>query len=228
MVLLGKNVPHYWRNSQEYYAEDSRLTAHSIVLQFDYDFLGPQFFEAPENHKIKNLLFKEDGGFIINNSSKDFVILRLEKLFRAKETQRIILLLEILHEVSGESATTQISFGHAINSNNNPDEIDRLNKVIVHVSENFQNEISLGDVSELVNMNPTSFCKFFRKKYQKPFFDFVNEIRVGFACQKLRENNNTITEICYLSGYNNFSNFSRMFKRITGYTPSIKKKVAFC
>ncbi len=45
------------------------------------------------------------------------------------------------------------------------------------------------------------------------------EIRVENACKLLNETDKSVADICYESGFNNFSNFNRYFKVITGQTP---------
>ena len=218
LVLLGQNLPHCWRNNPEYYTGDHTYGVHCIVIQFSHDFLGSQFFEIPENFRIKELLQRAARGLSINAPCSEHVIDRLKDLIAAKETRQIIILIEILYELSKDLSMQPISSGSIVQVKEK--ERDRINKVISYVSEHFQYEISLDTVADLVNMNRSSFCKFFKKNTKRTFIEFVNEVRIGFACQKLREGQQSITEICYSSGYFNFSNFSRMFKKFTSLTPS--------
>jgi len=69
-------------------------------------------------------------------------------------------------------------------------------------------------------MNPSAFSRYFKRVNRKTLSKYINEIRIGYACKKLKEGDLTITQICYESGYNSLSNFNKQFKNITGKTPS--------
>ena len=222
MVLMGRNVPHYWRNYQEYYQDDSKKEVKSIVLQFSEDFPGRDFLSMPESFQLNKLLFDAQYCFKIVGHCRAFVAERLDLLWRAKGLKRTIILLEILHEISTMKDVERIVLGTPIDIKSN--DLDRMSKVINYASKFYNQDITLEEVAAIANMNQASFCKFFKKHYKKTFFEFVNEIRIGHACHQLRKGHYSITEICYLSGYNNFSNFSRMFKRFTAMTPSAYTK----
>jgi len=109
------------------------------------------------------------------------------------------------------------------NSLNNADS-ERINKVIDYLMDNYQREIKLDDIAELVNLNKSSFCRYFKYRTHKTFSQFLNEIRIAHACKLLVENETTISEVCYETGYNNISHFNREFKRITGLTAKAYSK----
>jgi AraC-like DNA-binding protein len=75
-------------------------------------------------------------------------------------------------------------------------------------------------------MNKAAFCRYFKKITNKTYFEFLNEIRIGYACKMLIEDKNqNITDIAYSSGFNNMSNFNRQFKLIKGKSPSTYLKL---
>jgi AraC-like DNA-binding protein len=117
------------------------------------------------------------------------------------------------------------SFEHerisGINYKNPIREIDnqRINLTFEYVMKNYHDEIRLDQISEIVNMSPASFSRYFKQRTRKTFSRFVNEVRIGNACQLLQKGNYTIFESAYMSGYNNLSNFNRQFKSIVGYSP---------
>jgi AraC-like DNA-binding protein len=69
-------------------------------------------------------------------------------------------------------------------------------------------------------MTPAAFCRYFKEKTGKGFIDFVNEMRIGFACKLLIEQRLTVSQVCFECGFGNLSNFNRIFKRQTGVTPT--------
>ena len=86
--------------------------------------------------------------------------------------------------------------------------------------DNFSNPISLDEVSDIVSMNKTSFCRYFKKRTKKTFTHFLNEIRIGHACNLLTEGSYSISESAYLSGYNSPSHFNKQFHTIKKISPS--------
>jgi len=84
---------------------------------------------------------------------------------------------------------------------------------------NFRNKIGLNEVSDLIHMSKSSFCRFFKKSTGKTYFDFIREIRIGYACKLILENNLNITQVGYECGYETISHFSRQFKKTKGIVP---------
>jgi YesN/AraC family two-component response regulator len=74
-------------------------------------------------------------------------------------------------------------------------------------------------------MAPGSFCRYFKKKTNRTFIQYVKGVRVGIAAKMLSETDKQITRICYESGYNNLANFNHQFKSIMGSTPSGYRKM---
>jgi YesN/AraC family two-component response regulator len=96
--------------------------------------------------------------------------------------------------------------------------------VYQYIMKNFKDEITLNSVSSIANLTPPAFCNFFKKRTQKSFSRFLNEVRIGHACQLLESESKTISSVCFESGYQNFANFNKFFKEITGKTPSQYRK----
>jgi len=109
------------------------------------------------------------------------------------------------------------------NSLNNADS-ERINKVMNYLMENYNCDIDLDKIADLVNLNKSSFCRYFKYRTHKTCFQFLNEIRIAHACKLLVNGELTISEICYETGYNNISHFNRQFKIITGLTAKIYAK----
>ena len=70
-------------------------------------------------------------------------------------------------------------------------------------------------------MSTAAFCRYFKEKTGKTFINFVNEMRIAYACKLLIEGRMSISQICFECGFNNLANFNRSFKKITGHTPSV-------
>jgi AraC-like DNA-binding protein len=95
-----------------------------------------------------------------------------------------------------------------------------MNKVYQYLMKNFTEPIALSEIASIANLTPPAFCNFFKKRTQKTFSSFLNELRIGHACKLLHEEELTISDVCFKSGYQNFTNFNKFFKQKTNKTPS--------
>ena len=103
-------------------------------------------------------------------------------------------------------------------------DLDRINSVYEYVFLNIEEGVKLEDVAGLLHMAPGSFCRYFKKKTNRTFTQYVKSVRIGLAAKMLVETEKTITQICYDSGYNNLANFNHYFKSLMNKTPSEYRK----
>ncbi len=223
LFLFGSNLAHMWRCDPEYFQKGSKLKAEVSVIYFHHDFLGDKFFYTPELKNIESLLEKAKQGIKITGTTKAQVKELIGKLSTVKGLERITTLLSILEKIAKSKEK------HYINSAYQEIKIEkleteRLNKIFRHISENFQTKITLSEIASVANLSAKAFCRYFKSKTRKTFYDFLLELRVTHACNLLLEKDMTIYEVCYDSGFNNLSNFNRYFKKIMGKTPMEFKK----
>jgi len=223
LFLFGSNLAHMWRCDPEYFLEGSELKAEVTIIYFHHDFLGDNFFKTPELKNIESLLEKAKQGIKITGNIKDRVKELMGKLSEVKGFERIITLLTILEKMANSKEKQYInSVYHGVKIERS--EANRLNKVFQHVSDNFQRKITLSEIASVTNLSAKAFCRYFKSKTTKTFYDFLLEVRVAHACNLLLEREMTIYEVCYESGFNNLSNFNRYFKKIMNKTPFEFKK----
>jgi AraC-like DNA-binding protein len=134
--------------------------------------------------------------------------------------QRLIGLMTILDIMSTTKDIKYLSSPDFIPMIINSEDKSRMETIIRYVIQNYPNKIFLREIAELVNLTPHSFCRYFKSRTSKVFSSFVNEVRVGNASKMLIENKETISQVCYKTGFNYLSNFNRQFKKIKGMTPS--------
>jgi len=101
---------------------------------------------------------------------------------------------------------------------------EQIDKIYEYVFQNVQNGINLNDAAKLVYMEPSSFCRYFKKKTNQTFMNYVKKVRLGIAARLLAETEKQITQICYECGYNNLANFNHYFKVVMKKTPSEYRK----
>ena len=218
LVLIGSCLPHLWLNDKEYF-EKKDLKAEAKVIHFHPNCFGDRFFSIPEMHKIRKIIEEAKVGVHIHGKNKSKIIEQIEKLFFESEFDKVLSLLNILKLIADEPGKVFLSSHSFINSyakNSNT----KLDKVYEYILNNFKEEINLNLTAELVHMNPSAFSRYFKQTTNKTFVQFLNEVRIGYACKILiNQGDKNISEIAYECGYKNLSNFNRQFKLITKKTP---------
>jgi len=226
VVLIGTQLPHFWRFDDVYFTGHSTAQADVRVAHFTENFWGEGFLELPENKMIKALLERAKRGIKINGSSKKNVASRLEKMLQAEGNERIIILIQALNEIAGCTQITSLSsigFRHDFEET----EKDRINDIYNYTLTNFKRKIHLEEIAAIASVSPNSFCRYFKSRTGKTFSHFVLEIKVGYACKMLIDNKLSIKQLCYESGFNNFTSFHKYFKIITGKSPVSYQKDFF-
>ena len=223
MVFTGPNLPHLWRNDQIYFEKESDLKTHGIVIYFNEGFLGDAIFDKEEFETIKILLEKSLRGLEIQGNTNLKLRSMMQELVTLSGIDSILKLLQILKVLSESEECQPIT--HAGYTNNNKEsEKDRMRKVYEYVMENFSQKILLEEVSALANMTESAFSRYFTSRMNKPFSEFLSDVRISHACKLLHEADLNISEICYECGFNTLSNFNKQFKDRMGVTPLVYKK----
>jgi AraC-like DNA-binding protein len=223
VVLVGANLPHYWRFDDSYFDENPKVTADVRVAHFCEDFWGNGFLDLPENSVLRSILDKAKRGLQITGKTRLKVAETLEELLDADGPQRIILLIQALFTISRckqLETLASIGFKHDFVEAEN----DRINDIYDYTLKNFKRPIQLEEIAAVANISPNSFCRYFKSRTRKTYTEFLIEIRVGHACKLLIESGLSVKQLCYESGFNNFTSFHKYFKMITGKSPLIYQK----
>ncbi len=217
LVLVGSNVPHWYRNDAVYYEGRDEIKAESIVIQFSKDFLGDAFLNKPETIKIREILNKSAFGLVINGTTKYKLTKMIVEMLEMSSMEKIIHLLSILNILSNSTDTATLT--NDVSKNIDSKNSVRLNKIYEYVLSNYTGQITVNEVAQIINMSTAAFSRYFKKRTGKTFSFFLNEVRISHACKLLLEDELTVTQICFTSGYNNVSYFNRQFKSIKNQTP---------
>lgn len=219
VVLLGSNLPHHWRHEDKYIQFPEQTGAKALVVHFYDNFWGNEFLNLPELHDIRNLFDAAKQGLKIRGKTKINVTELLESMEDASPSRQLIDLLAILEMIARSKEFALISskgFNFLPPAHG---DTDKINTVYEFTFKNFQRKINIQELASLTNLSRQSFCRYFKKKTRKTYFQFLTEVRIGHACSILIDNEKSVSEICYACGYNNPSNFNQQFKMITKKTP---------
>ncbi len=218
MVLLGPDLPHCWE-----VMEGNNKKAFCIVTHFSEDIVSSDFFKMPELERVVDLLKQSRRGlrFKIDDDTKIRQI--LEKMTQLEGLEYYIQLLQVFNKLLKIQEREKLSNPLAQEGNFSRN-LEKINKVYEYVFQHIQEGVKLEEASSLLNMSPNSFCRFFKKKTDLTFMEYVKRVRVGIAAKLLAETDKQVTQICFESGYNNLANFNFYFKSIMGKTPSEYRK----
>jgi AraC-like DNA-binding protein len=226
LVLVGSNLPHLWKNDKIYYEGDPYLRCRAIVIQFREDFMGQHVLELPEMKKIKKMILNSRQGLKIQDKNKDKMTALMQAMVEQPGAEKIISLLSLLNGIA-ESKDTKVLSSRSFSDDSTQIGLERINKVFAYIFENFSEEISLKKISGIANMSPTAFCRYFKTHTNKTFSSFIIETRIHHSCKLIVNENKTLSEIAFESGFNNLSYFAKLFKKIIGVSPSeYRKKLA--
>ena len=213
LILIGSNLPHCG------FTDKFTGNKSETVIQMKEDFLGEEFFAVPEMKSILAMFDIAKSGIAFYGETKDKVGAKMEALEEQSGFERLLTILSILHDLS-LSKEMKILNAEGFSMETEIKDNDRINLIFNYVKSNFKEEIPLKTIADLSSMTVPSFCRYFKKITNKTFVQFVNEYRLVHASKLLAEQPMSITDVCFDSGFNNFSHFNKSFKAFTGQSPS--------
>jgi AraC-like DNA-binding protein len=217
LVMIGPNVSHEWCSDRNT-GQAGAFVSEAIYILFNTEIMGNEFWNLPESKIILKIIQQSQRGIKLKGKTRDEVALLMNAIDTSYGFRRVILLMTIL-EMIAFSEEYQYLASPIIQNTINERDSERLNKVYKYVINNMQQEISLDHAASIANLSVPAFCRYFKKRVNKTFMQFLLEIRIGQACHLLVNENFSVSEICYLCGFNNISYFIKQFKRVTGFTP---------
>ena len=219
VCMIGSNLPHEWRNDDAYFDKESGLRATCICLFFKREIFDPNFIRLPEMNNIRDLIERSRRGLKFTGNSK----LEITRFIRSsvndvgvRKVTNLLTLLELMATSTEYELLASVGFTNSVNS----EDFERFNKVYKFLVKNFATSIRLEEVSTLVGLTPTAFCRYFKERTKKTFVEYLNEMRIGYSKKLLLENKMKISTISGEVGFPNLSNFISQFKKVTGMSPS--------
>ena len=213
ILIIGEKIPHVFRS-------DSDLQEESVMysLFFTKSSFGKDFFNLSDLTGVENFFKKSDHGMKIA-SQQDLLYKKFKMLKGQNRMQRLATFLQILDILIHAESTPLSSFIYQ--KPYSDDEGKRMNDVLQFTLDNFQENIALEEVAEKANMSKNAFCRYFKKRTNKTYFQFLIDLRIEQACKLLYNKKDlSIGAISELSGFPNVANFNRKFKELKQMTPS--------
>lgn len=215
LVLIGENLEHGWEQA---HCEPGRI--HEVTIQFSAHLFGTEFLDKAPIQPVKRLLDEAASGVVFGMTATMQVYNKILGMSRIKsDFYRMMELIELLYILGSSQDYRRLSSSSFAQIVAPPVDSRRVRKVQEFLNANFKQEIRLPDLAALVGMSPTAFSRFFKLRTGRSVTDYLIDIRIGYASRRLVDSLMSVAEICYESGFNNVSNFNRIFKRKKGCTP---------
>lgn len=215
MVIIGSDLEHGWTQNNMQAKDKMR----EITIQWDDTSLNKTLLEKNQFSSIKKLLERSRNGVVFGQSLIKELLPKFEELVNPQPGFiRFLKFLEILFYLSVTEnfrTLSTTSFANVEESENSR----RVKKVKEYISGHYSEPLTLELLSSLAGMTPTAFSRFFKNHTNQTLSDHIIDIRLGHAIRLLVDTNMTSAEICYACGFNNISNFNRLFKKKKGCSP---------
>lgn len=225
VLIATSELEHVWEQG-ECKSGDIR----EITIQF-----APHFFDSlidtNQFDRVRSMLDKARNGLCFPLDAIMKIYFLIDTLPEAKGFYAVTQFLTMLYELSfftdEARELSSSSFAKVTQQANSR----RVLKVQQYISEHYRDEIHLNTLADMVGMAPTAFSRFFKQRTGKKLSDYITDIRLGHAARLLVDTTMSVAEICYDCGFNNLSNFNRIFKRKKSCPPTefretyFKKKV---
>ncbi|WP_075589884.1 AraC family transcriptional regulator [Labilibacter marinus] len=215
LVMAGPNLYHGWENGK-YNMEN---IMHEITIQFPRELFDEALFNRNLLKPIKELFNNANQGILFSQETIKQIEPKLLELSKKRSFDSFLAFQSLLYDLAisrDQQLLTNVAFQRQSDFHNS----ERIETVYNYIKENYANKLKVEDAAHLVSMSVASFSRLIKQRTGKSFVDFVNEIRLGIATRSLIETNKSVSEICYECGFNNISNFNRIFKKRQDCTPS--------
>ncbi|HRN57556.1 MAG TPA: AraC family transcriptional regulator [Agriterribacter sp.] len=217
LVLLGANFPHVLQEHTQFRKEHPDCEPFGLIIQFTEAFLGDGFFNIPELLPVRLLFNRAKRGIIFNKKTVAKVAPDLSAMHTMNDARKLVCLLDVLTTLSEQRSYEYLtpkdySYEHTFDEK-------RMLDINEYVYQHFKEPVSIAEIAQVANMTETSFCRYFKNRTLKTFVRFLNEVRISYASRLLNNDDYSITDACFESGFNSLSYFNRQFKAIMRMSP---------
>lgn len=215
LAIIGPNIPHRWTKT------GNGMTTPVVTIQFPKETLDYRILNKKVFHPIRQLCNNAFRGIVFSGSTRTVLEKKIKELPGKHGIESALAFFDILHTMAISSECRfLLDDNREANTAIRESRSRRINYAISYIQDHFSEQVTLTQIAGNIGMSESAFSHFFKKRTNRNFIDYLNDIRIGYASKLLYETTQTVSEICYASGFNNISNFNRIFKRKKGHTPS--------
>lgn len=211
LILIGNGLPHAFQYLKPL---DPLQTASVTTIHFFRDFLGKDLIDGSNWGELGQLIVYAANGILFSEKktlakAKPFI----QQMLDVNGLIRVSLFLQLLHLLL-QTNFFKILSSPGINITEGFGDKIKINIILTYIFKNFRESVALEEIALKANMTPSTLYHFFRLRTGKTIIQFVKEVRVGYACKLLLMKRYDVTEVLYLCGFTNISDFNKQFKKI--------------
>lgn len=225
LVFLGKNLPHVWIAEKNFKFNPNR-NLEMVSLQFSNKLLDNHILSIPEFQYVNTAISVSECGMQITGETLNKVSNIMLQLPYLTGFERLISFFTLMDMIGRSESNKKLASNDYLRTRFSTGST-RIAKIHEYLMNNYMNTIDLSVIAELVNMAEGSVCRFFRQNMGITIFEYLNSLKIEFACKLLMDVDLSVLEVCLDSGFNNISHFNKMFKKVKGITPSEYRKLLF-
>lgn len=213
VLIANPDLEHVWEQNN---CTSKRIR--EITIQFVPAFING-LIDKNQFDSIRRMLEKAQNGisFPLDAIMKTYSL--IDKLPEVKGFYAVVHFLTLLYELSLFTDQAKSLSSSAFARIEVHSDSRRVQKVQNYIGKHYKEEIRLGQLAEMVGMTEVSFSRFFKLRTGKNLSDYIIDLRLGHATRLLVDSTMGIAEICYECGFNNLSNFNRIFKKKKNCSP---------
>lgn len=211
LVLIGESLPHYWQ---------TQGASAGISLQWDFPATHP-FWSFTEAQSVVPFFTSAARGIQFHGSAAAALSSQLQELITTTSLKRLALLLNII-ATAATAGGYEYSFisTKPFNLSDGRGRQAAMRDAVQYVLANYQNEVRLQQLLEITRMSKPTFSRQFKKSCGKTLNEFLQQVRLYAACQKLEHTDEPIIDVAFACGFSQIAFFNRVFRRAFKCTPS--------
>ena len=215
VLIAGSNLEHVWEQG-----DCTSDDIHEVTIHFEFDFSENSIFSRNPFISIQQMMQEARKGLSFPMDAIMRVYQQLNTLCSVKDGfyafQQFLTILYELSKCDGAHTLASSSFAKIEVTSDSR----RVTKVKNYIEQNYTKEIRLTTLADLAGMSPSAFSRFFKLHTGRNLSEYIIDQRLGYASRMLVDSTNSVSEISYACGFNNLSNFNRIFKKRKGCSPS--------
>ncbi len=218
LVIIGPGIPHCWLNNFSNDGTDLE-TIKVVVIHFNIHIFSEELLKREELNHINILFQHAKRGIAFSGNIREEISKEILKLKIDPDFSTWISLYSIFDKLGQTSEYTYLTSSN-YRFEGKKDEVQHFEKVHGFILEHFKDKIKIGEVASLIGMNESAFSHYFKKRTRRSFTDYINEMRLHYAATQLTHTRKNVAEVAFEAGFNNLSNFNRIFKKWKDLTPN--------
>lgn len=217
LVFIGRNLPHTWIVDKEQVTPNKR-SLEMVFLQFASETLSSELLALPEFKNVAAALQLSQRGIRITGQTLNEVSEIMLQLPYLGNFERFLQFLKLMDIIGRSEELVPLASKEYTNM-----QFSTKNKRVATIHEylmkNYRETIDLKQIASIANMAEGSLCRFFKMQVGMTIFEYLNKIKIDFACKLLMDKSIGVLDVAMDSGFNNISHFNKQFKKYIGMPP---------